>query len=45
MGIDGGVYIRFAIKTSSFDIDFDETSEGFKKLEKSKEEELHYARA
>ena len=45
MGIDGGVYIRYAIKTSSFDTDFDETSEGFKKLEKSKEEELHYARA
>jgi len=45
MGIDGGVYIRFAVKTSSFDIDFDETSEAFKKLEKSEEEELHYARA
>ena len=45
MGISGDLFIRFAVKTSQFDLNFEDKSNPFKKLEKSQEEELHYARA
>ena len=45
MGLSGGVYIRYAIKTSSFDINFEDYSRGFLKLEKSAEEKTRHTRA
>ena len=45
MGISGDLFIRFAIKTSQFDIDFEERNSPYKKLEKSGGERLNYARA
>lgn len=45
MGISGDLFIRFAIKTSQFDIDFEDRNAPYKKLEKSGGEGLNYARA
>jgi hypothetical protein len=39
------IYVRFAIKTTSFDLDFDERSRAFSKLEKDSDEPTRYARA
>jgi len=43
LGLSGTGYVRFAVKTTSFDTNF--SSEQYKKLEKSENEPTPYARA